>query len=265
VTPIIKYSGGKSRELKNILPEIPDFKGRYIEPFIGGGAVYFHLNLKNSIINDINSNLIRFYSELNENEKSKIDYIVNLYNTNSLENNEKLYYKIRKSFNEKDFSEFSFCLQYYFLNKTVYSGLIRVNKKGELNGAFGKYKKISNKISNEHLDLLSKTEIYNKDFSEIFKLSNEDDFIFLDPPYDCVFHNYGNVKNNSIGFLQDDHIRLSNEFKNSKSKCLMIIGETDFIKDLYKDYIVDSYYKKYNFNIKNRTVSDSNHLIIKNF
>lgn len=46
MTPIIKYSGGKSRELKNILPEIPDFKGRYIEPFIGGGAVYFHLNLK---------------------------------------------------------------------------------------------------------------------------------------------------------------------------------------------------------------------------
>ena len=119
MTPILKYSGGKSRELKNILPEIPDFKGRYIEPFIGGGAVYFHLNLQNSIINDINSNLIRFYSELNENEKSKIDYIVNLYNTNSLENNEKLYYKIRKSFNEKDFSEFSFCLQYYFLNKTT--------------------------------------------------------------------------------------------------------------------------------------------------
>ena len=58
--PILKYPGGKSNELNVILQEIPDFKGNYIEPFVGGGALFFNLN-KKSIINDINSNLIKFY------------------------------------------------------------------------------------------------------------------------------------------------------------------------------------------------------------
>lgn len=138
--PILKYPGGKSNELNIILQEIPEFKGNYIEPFIGGGALFFNLN-KKTIINDINSNLIKFYKELNENIKDKIDLLVDLFNNNSEEENKKLYYKIRDYYNNKDYSEFSFCEIYYFINKTVFSGLIRTNKKGEFNGSFGYYKK----------------------------------------------------------------------------------------------------------------------------
>lgn len=105
--PILKYPGGKSNELNIILQEIPDFKGNYIEPFIGGGALFFNLN-KKSIINDINSNLIKFYKELNENIKDKIDLLVDLFNNNSEKENKKLYYKIRDYYNNKDYSEFSF-------------------------------------------------------------------------------------------------------------------------------------------------------------
>ena len=258
--PILKYPGGKSNELNIILQEIPEFKGNYIEPFIGGGALFFNLN-KKSIINDVNSNLIKFYRELNRDIKDKIDLLVDLFNNNSEEENKKLYYKIRDYYNKKDYSEFSFCEIYYFINKTVFSGLIRTNKKGEFNGSFGYYKKISNSITDEHLKLLSNTEIYNKDFSEIFKLSKEDDFIFLDPPYDSTYTNYGNGDDS---FSREKHLELFECFKNTKAKALMIINSTDFIEDLYKDYIINKYNKKYLFNIK-ESKNKNNHLIIRNY
>lgn len=251
--PILKYPGGKSNELNIILQEIPDFKGNYIEPFVGGGALFFNLNRK-SIINDVNSNLIKFYKELNTDIKNKIDILVDLFNNNSEEENKKLYYKIRDYYNTKDYSEFSFCEIYYFINKTAFSGLIRTNKKGEFNASFGYYKKISNSITDEHLKILSN--------SEIFKIAKEDDFIFLDPPYDYVFKNYGNGDDS---FNREKHLELFECFKNTKSKTLMIIGETDFITDLYKDFIKSKYEKQYAFNIKNRFKQRVKHLVIRNY
>ena len=65
--PIIKYRGGKSKEIPQILPYIPQFTGRYIEPFFGGGALFFYLEPSNAIINDINENLINFYNDVRNN------------------------------------------------------------------------------------------------------------------------------------------------------------------------------------------------------
>ena len=112
--------------------------------------------------------------------------------------------------------------------------------------------------------LLSRTEIFNKDYELIFKEYNDpSNFMFLDPPYDSEFTDYGYCK-----FEKDEQIKLAGLFKTTKIRCLMIIGKTDFIEELYKGYIVEEYSKKYKFKLHSGRVGDeinTKHLIIKNY
>lgn len=282
--PILKYPGGKSREIPEILKHIPEFGGRYVEPFIGGGALFFYLNRENSIINDLNDRLINFYNsvaygfknlsaevkELNDRyEKNQRNYEKERsFAKDRTENlNEILFYDIRDQYNGKKQVEYLPATLYYFLNKTAYSGIVRHNSKGEYNVPFGRYKTLGiDTLTSDHSKLLKKTDIYREDFEKIFDKTNKNDFVFLDPPYDSTFSNYGNATaQKASGFDKKDHERLADSFKNLSAKALMIIGGTDFIKNLYKGYIAGEYDKKYAINIKNRVNSSANHLIIKNY
>lgn len=176
MNPVLKYRGGKSREIPRFLQYIPDDFNRYIEPFFGGGAVYFYLEPDNAIINDLNTRL----------------------------------------------------------------------------------------ITEQHSELLQRTELYNLDYKKIFDMAQEDDFIFLDPPYDCVFNDYGNIDMMN-GFDEEQHRRLAEEFKKLPCRALMIIGKTPLTEELYKDYIFDEYYKNYSVNIKNRFNNDKMHIVVKNY
>ena len=95
-------------------------------------------------------------------------------------------------------------------------------------------------------------------------MATEDDFMFLDPPYDCVFSDYGNVEHKD-GFNEKHHIELANQYKNLKCKALMVIGRTPLTEKLYGDYIVDEYGKSYTVNIRNRFKSKASHILISNY
>lgn len=281
--PLIKYRGGKSKEIPNIEKQIPQFTGRYIEPFFGGGALYFHLEPQKAIINDINSKLIGFYNgvksdysnlrrELDEVEKiyeenrHDFDELKKLHPTEHVEDkNEYFYYQIRDMYNGLSEKKYSDALIYFFINKTAYSGMIRYNAKGEFNVPFGRYQHLNTSlVSQEHSNLLSNTKIYNKDYKEIFDMTKADDFVFLDPPYDCVFSDYGNEKYKD-GFNDDSHRKLAQDFKNLGCKALMVIGKTPLTEELYGSMIVDEYAKKYAVNIRNRFKAAANHILVANY
>lgn len=280
---MIKYRGGKSKEIDRIMWYIPAFKGRYVEPFLGGGALYFYLEPASAIINDINTKLIDFYRGVRNDYFSlrrELDEIEKLYSDNRHEfemlksknpnervedKNEELYYYLRDMFNGVKEKIYSDALLYYYINKTAYSGMIRYNSKGEFNVPFGRYKSINtNLVTLSHNKLLQKADIYNTDYSEIFNLCKSDDFIFLDPPYDCTFSDYGNVKYKD-GFNEEDHKRLANDFINLPCKSLMVIGKTSLTESLYKNYIVDEYDKNYAVNIRNRFKASAKHIIVANY
>lgn len=280
--PMIKYAGGKSREIEVIKRFIPEYTGRYIEPFLGGGALYFYLEPEKSIINDVNSKLIEFYLGI-RNEfpqiKKELSSIENQYVSNRMDfekrkgkadikvedANEKLYYQMRNFFNNNSKPDFHPATIYFFINKTAYSGMIRYNREGKYNVPYGRYKNFNTElVSKSHSELLKRSEIYCEDYKKIFDMSDEDDFIFLDPPYDCVFSNYGN-KEMVNGFTEEMHKKLAKDFKKLKAKALMVIGKTPFIEELYKDYIIYEYDKKYAVNIKNRFNTETKHLIITNY
>lgn len=142
--------------------------------------------------------------------------------------------------------------------------MIRYNSSGEYNVPFGRYKNLNTRlITEDHHDLLNRTEIYNKDYAEIFGMANKDDFIFLDPPYDCIFSDYGN-KAYKDGFGEDEHRRLANDFENLPCKALLVIGKTQLTEELYGTHIVEEYEKSYAVNIRNRFKADAKHIIVTN-
>lgn len=282
--PIIKYRGGKSKEIPQILPYIPKFTGKYIEPFFGGGALFFYLEPTNAIINDINKNLIDFYKDIKNNytkikkelfvlertykkNRENFDKLKSEYSNERVNDlNEDLYYKIRDIYNGIcNENSFSYGTLYYFINKTSYSGMIRYNIKGHFNVPYGRYKNFNTSLlTEEHYKLLKNTKIFNYSYEKIFEMAKEEDFIFLDPPYDCVFSDYGNEEMKE-GFGEARHRKLAEDFRNLKCKALMVIGKTPLTEELYNDLIIAEYEKSYAVNIRNRFKSESKHILVANY
>ncbi|NSL52547.1 DNA adenine methylase [Calidifontibacillus erzurumensis] len=280
--PFLKYRGGKTTEIKYFQQHIPQTFDTYYEPFVGGGAVFFHLNHRKSVINDINEKLMKTYWDIKNNYhevRKQLDLLQDIYEKNQKEyealkrqfpndkvpnKNEELYYKMREEFNHPT-GEWLESVVYFFINKTSYSGMIRYNKQREYNVPFGRYKTFNTKLlTEEHSHLLKRTDIYNGDYSKLFSLATSSDFMFLDPPYDCIFSDYGNEKFTG-DFDEDEHRRLAQDFKNLDCMALMIISKTPLTTELYNKYVVDEYHKNYSVNIRNRFKNEAKHLVIRNF
>ena len=188
VNPVLKYRGGKSREIPHFLQYIPDDFGRYMEPFFGGGAVYFYLEPDNAVINDVNARLMTFYKQLRDQYplmREQLDAIQRLYVENQKEYgrlkalrpeervpnaNEELYYHMRTLFNHPDGSYLDGVV-YFFINKTAYSGMIRYNSSGEYNVPFGRYPNLNTRlVTQNHSALLQGAELYHVDYRQIFSM-----------------------------------------------------------------------------------------------
>jgi DNA adenine methylase len=256
--PIIKWSGGKRDEYKYIKEHIPEFS-LYIEPFIGGGAIFFELNPKKAVIADVHPDLIALYKTIASGNSNKMIEFMD-----KTPNEEATYYKIRNEMETP--TDLDKACKFYYERKTCYRGMLRYNKKGKFNIPFGKYKTLnySDLKNKDYETLLKRTEIFLEPFEVIFeKYNDENNFMFLDPPYDSVFTDYG-----YCSFTKEHHKKLAECFKKTKNKCLMIIGKTDFIVELYKDYIVEEFGKKYAFKLHSGRIGNeinTTHLIIKNY
>ena len=281
--PMIKYRGGKSREIKMFQKYIPEKYDTYIEPFLGGGAVFFFLEPENAILNDINEKLMRFYREVrNEygNIRSELDALQSEYEKNQRiykekksgapdvrvpNGNEDLYYSLRMMYNGTEEPVYSDGALYFFINKTAYSGMIRYNSRGDYNVPFGRYPNFNAKmVAEEHSEVLQRAKLYSGDYEKIFAMAGDDDFMFLDPPYDCIFNDYGNI-GMTDGFNESEHRRLAKDFFKLTCKALMVIGKTDLTMELYGDLVVDEYAKNYAVNIRNRFKAGSKHIVVCNY
>lgn len=207
---------------------------------------------------------LRELSKIYEKNSEEYENMRRLYKNKQIENkNEALYYRIRDMYNGITQPEYQPATLYYFINKTAYSGMIRFNSRGEYNVPFGWYKHFNVEIiSPAHSKLLQNSEMFNVDFEEILSMTKANDFVFLDPPYDCVFRNYGHI---DADFGEDAHRKLAGDFYNLGCRALMVIGRTDLTTELYKNNIVEEYPIKYSINIKNRFDQSTTHIVVSNF
>ena len=243
VAPFLKWVGGKRQLMPSIVEHLPenikDYK--YIEPFIGGGAVFFNLQPKNAIINDYNEELINVYQVIKDNLD---ELIIDL---KKHKNEAEYFYSIRSLDRNGEFKKLSAvkrASRLIFLNKTCFNGLYRVNNAGEFNSPFGRYKN-PNIVNEPTLKAVNKflnnnnVEINSGDYSEILKQADKKCFVYLDPPYHPI-----SESSNFTGYVQGgwnmyDQIDLKtacDELHKKGVKFLLSNSSADFIKDLYKDY-----------------------------
>lgn len=184
--PILKWAGGKRQVLPFIRPLVPGTMNKFIEPFLGGGAVLFDLAPKKAIVNDLNSELINLYVTIRDEPLKLISRLKRM--TSDSEE----YYKIRAWDRDSDKfeqrSNVEKAARTIYLNRTGYNGLYRVNSKNQHNVPFGKY--VNPKICDSELiiamsDFFSKNRIVfkNEDFRKTIARSGFNDFIYVDPPY----------------------------------------------------------------------------------
>jgi DNA adenine methylase len=243
IAPFLKWVGGKRQLLPKIIEHLPKNirELRYFEPFIGGGAVLFHLQPENAVINDFNKELINVYNVVKENLD---DLILDL---KKHKNTSEYFYQIRGLDRTDEFlslSEVQRASRIIYLNKTCFNGLYRVNNAGEFNAPFGRYKN-PNIVNEPTLKAVNKFLNKNKismntgDYSDILETADENSFIYLDPPYHPISEN-----SNFTGYVQGgwdmfDQIRLRDvcDILNEKgAKFLLSNSSSPFIKDQYEKY-----------------------------
>ncbi len=272
--PIIKWSGGKSKELPVVLRYKPTNFETYYEPFIGGGAVWLKLNHERSIVSDNFVELVEFYNTVKRFRGECIDYINGIvleYNDidkSSLSKDEfgelakKYYYRYR----DNDYTDpLDKALKFYLLRQLSFSGMLRFSKKGKYNVPFGWYTKIKVlKYDDKLFNLLDNTDIRCGNWKDILGGVGDGDFVFFDPPYTRKFQNYS-----PYGvFGEREHIELAEWFSSSPSKNMIILNKDEFTNSLYEDFIVEEYDYKYSIQYRDRmTDEDSNtiHFIAINY
>ncbi|WP_308149833.1 Dam family site-specific DNA-(adenine-N6)-methyltransferase [Spiroplasma sp. AdecLV25b] len=249
IRPFLKWVGGKTQLIKEIEKRMPKNFNNYLEPFIGGGALFFNMHNSNNnfIINDISSELINAYKAIKENPQ-KLMKLLDEHELNHGLNSKEYYFLIREqdrdiNWNKKNI--FIKTARLIYLNKTCFNGLYRVNKSGYFNVPWNKKEKIKlyekNNILNLSRILNSNVEILNSDFENVCNYAQKGDFIFFDPPYDLIkkdtFDNYTKDK-----FGIEGQKRLSNLAHKLKEKgCYVMITNhnTPLINELYKDFTID--------------------------
>lgn len=256
--PFLKWAGGKTQLIPTLTSFIPISFNRYIEPFIGGGALYFALNHPDSIISDANEELITTYKAVRDDVFSVIRLLDNY------KNEEKFFYQIR-SLDPELLSNIERAARLIYLNKTCFNGLYRVNKKGKFNVPYNRRTGINFYNKENLIDAslrLKETKIIHCDYKEILKKhANKDDFIFLDPPYQPI-GKYSDFKRYTKEFFYDnDQIDLAEEFKklvNRGCKVILTNSAHPLILDLYKKFDIKVFESKrlISSNPKTRTGKD---------
>lgn len=275
VKPILKWAGGKTQLLSQIIENLPsDFHKikRYVEPFIGAGAVFLHLIsndcFEEYIINDINEKLINLYRVLKNDSEGLLDEIKRLkqeyMEQEDIENKEKYYYECREQFNINQVSNTTMAALFIFLNKTCFNGLYRENSKGLFNVPFGKHnspgiyeekeiRAISRVLNSKNEKGENKVKILNVSFEKLYDYIDEDTFVYFDPPYRPVTVGGFNSYNKSD--FNDESQKKLNKFYvslNKKGAKLLLSNSDPRVLDENDDFF-DELYKE--FNIKRVTAN----------
>lgn len=273
--PFIKWVGGKTQLLEQLDAQLPaDFDDwedvAYIEPFVGGGAMLFYMlqqypNIRHAVINDVNPDLTTCYRTVRDMPEQLITSLMEIqdaYNAIETEEGRKDFFlAVRDRYNEKNLGSLENTTKFFFLNRTCFNGLYRVNKKGLFNVPFGKYTnpQICDPATiRKDSELLQQVEILTGDFEATFDYAQGNTLFYFDPPYRPLsdtssFNDYAKE-----AFNDDAQIRLKeycdriNEagfrFMLSNSDCKGKNEEDNFFDVLYGAYNIERVWASRNIN-----------------
>ena len=234
--PLLKWAGGKTQLLGEIIPQMPQTYERFIEPFFGSGALFFAVRPENGIIADINPELVNLYRCVADDVDRVISYLREYKNT------EEAFYEVR-ALDWTKLSNAEAASRTIFLNKTCFNGLYRVNKSGQFNVPYGRY--ASPKIVDEDAlraasALLKETRIICGDYKTVLREHTQSgDFVFLDPPYLPISEYADFRRYTKEQFYEEDHAELASEVKRlHELGCHVILTNSNhpLVHEYYRDF-----------------------------
>jgi DNA adenine methylase len=232
--PFLKWAGGKRWFVDHHSELLPKkITGNYVEPFLGGGAVFFSLQPEKSILADASDDLINTYKVLRDHVE---DLVCELEKHSGLHSKD-YYYDIRSRVFDDHVKR---AARFLYLNRTCFNGIYRVNLRGEFNVPIGSKDKVFLESDDFYgwSNALKKSDILNSDFESIIDITVADDFLFVDPPYTVRHNNNGFVKYNEVLFSWKDQVRLHDclvRAKNRGVRILMTNANHESLRDLYSD------------------------------
>jgi DNA adenine methylase len=242
--PIVKWAGGKAGLLRQLEPLLPPGveRRRYVEPFLGGGAMFFHLGPKRALLSDINPALIATYQQVRDDVESVIAQLERLARNHSTE----AYYRVRTSYNcAKNLSAAQRAAAFIYLNKTCFNGLHRVNRKGHFNVPLGRYARpgIANPAALRAASgELGRAELDCQPFESMLKKARPGDFIYMDPPYEPLSTSSNFTSYARDGFGPGDQGLLRDVFTElDRRGCKLMLSNSDVpvIRELYRRFRID--------------------------
>lgn len=232
--PFIKWAGGKRWLTADPAFSLPDFSGRYIEPFLGGAAVFFHHAPRDATLSDINPRLIEVYQTIRDDWQKVFRELKRLQRLHSRE----FFYEERSRSRKTPHTRTA---QFLYLNRTCFNGLYRENLKGIFNVPIGTKTKVIFEDENfeEISSALSRAKIITADFAETISTASDGDLVFADPPYTTAHNMNGFVKYNQNIFGWEDQIRLRDVLLAAAergSKVVLTNADHESIHELYRDW-----------------------------
>jgi len=235
--PLLKWAGGKTSLIPQLRKHFPSQFERYVEPFLGGGAIFFSLyGDKKAIINDLNSEITSFYEVVRDRPQDLMDCLDGFGAMYS----ERFYYELR---GKKLRGRVQRAARTLFLNKTCFNGLYRQNAQGDFNVPFGKRDRMPKLYDREQVlslsEILKKVNLTNQDFETVLDMTREGDFVYCDPPYEPIsptssFRNY-----TSGGFQKEDLIRLHDACNQAIKRGVRVAlsnSDSPFVRKVFKNW-----------------------------
>lgn len=239
--PFVKWVGGKRQLLKqfrdrNFYPpeKFDSTKGRYFEPFVGGGAVFFDLLPEKAFLSDLNFELVTTYNVI----KDDVENLIKLLKKH--DHNKEYFLKVRAKKVEK-LSPLQVASRFIYLNRACFNGMYRVNSKGGFNVPFGDNKNplICDEVNLRKISgALKNVEIKHQDYKQVLKKAKKGDFIYFDPPYHPVSKTAAFTAYTANGFSEKDQIELRDAFLELSNRgCFVMLSNSDapFINEIYSE------------------------------
>lgn len=292
--PFVKWAGGKSQLLTTFLKFYPEelVNGnvkRYVEPFVGSGAVLFDImqkyNIEEAYIFDINKDLINSYNAVKycvDELIYKLKMLEAEYLKSTFEEREKMYYKIRSVYNltpiEEARPDIEKAALFIFLNRTCYNGLYRVNQQGLFNVPAGRYKKPTicdeDNLYAAHA-LLQRVKIFEADYRESIKYVKNNTFVYLDPPYRPLNDTSNFTSYNKSDFDDREQIALAEFFERLDERGAKIMlsnsdpknenPNDEFFDELYRNYYIHRIQAKRMINSNSSRRGSINEILVTNY
>lgn len=236
--PVMKWAGGKTRLLRELLPRLPDTLGRYHEPFFGGGALFFRLQPEHAELADANGELINVYACVRDDVEALITDL-------QRHRYERDYYYWMRSRDTADLGPIARASRTIYLNRTCFNGLYRVNRRGQFNVPFGRYtdpvichadrlRAVS--------EVLAGVDLRLADYRDAVAGARAGDFVYFDPPYQPISRTANFTSYTAGAFGEAEQAALAATFAELSARgvrAMLSNSDTPFIRELYRDFQVE--------------------------